>query len=163
MAFPEGVLRREHLRFCLTPERFSGRISSMNENLIFAVVASAAMLVPVGIYVVCKLAERGFFRRRNRRVMRLLRRYAKWWGSDKSGMYPEWKHVWHVWDRIKSGTIVMRRYSRILGTKKFEAFDCISSGAVEDEGEVGILEGLMEREGVSSPEEFDLWLSQKGF
>lgn len=135
----------------------------MNENLIFSVAASAAMLVPVGIYVVCKLAERGFFRRRNRRVMRLLRRYAKWWGSDQSGKYPEWKHVRHVWDRIKSGTIVVRRYSRILGTKKFEGFDYICSGAVEDGGEVGILEGLMEREGVSSPEEFDLWLSQRGF
>ena len=103
------------------------------------------------------------FRFRNRKVMKLLKRYAKWWGWVKAGKYPKWMNVSYSWDGLVNSAIRMKRYTRILGVKKFEDNEYWAIRGLEKEDEIHYLKALMEEQGVDSPEEFDLWLSQRGF
>lgn len=106
-----------------------------------------------------------FWRRRNRNVIKLLKRYAAWKGSKAAENYPEWMHVSFKWNGLNDiGTIVLDRFSRVLGKRKFEGHDYVrASHQGERTDEISVLGAIMEDNEVSSPEEFDLWLSQRGF
>lgn len=103
----------------------------------------------------------GQIRFRNRKVMKLLKRYAKWWGWVKARKYPKWMNVSYSWKGYTGNSIILKRYSRILGIRKFEGETVLTDKTSYNE--VDYLKHLMEDNGVDSPEEFDLWLSQRGF
>ena len=160
----------------------SGRIFRYNslrmeknllDELMCLCAVTMAVVAPILIVTFVKFDWIGGFRNflqtfrflwRNRKVMKLLKRYAKWKGVEMArNSYPEWMHVFYRWGGISGGTIVLNRYSRILGVKKSEGHDYIHPKGCLEYSEAVILQDLMEKEGISSPEEFDLWLSQRGF
>ena len=119
------------------------------------------------LIIVCLVVFGSFsfwpIRFRNRKVVKLLKRYVKYISWKHSGDLPEWMHQELVWDGIDGGTIVMRKYRTVLGKRDFIGKEFIRPKARDSEDEVSILKGIMSDEGTDSPEEFDLWLSQRGF
>lgn len=104
-----------------------------------------------------------WFRFRNRKVVKLLKRYVKYISWKHSGDLPEWMHQELVWGGIDRGRIVMRKYRTVLGKREFIGTESIWPKDFDSEDEVSILRWIMSKEGTDSPEEFDLWLSQRGF
>ena len=132
---------------------------------VLAVLLSIIVCMIVCMVVFGPSGVSGFqpIRFRNRKVMKLLKRYAKWQGWVKAGKYPKWMNVSYSWDGLVNSAIRMKRYTRILGVKKFEDNEYWVIRGLEKEDEIHYLKALMEEQGVDSPEEFDLWLSQRGF
>lgn len=97
--------------------------------------------------------------------MKLLKRYAAWKGSKAAENYPEWMHVSFKWNGLDdNGRIVLDRFSHVLGKKKFEGHDYVGTmGKGGETDEISVLWAIMVDNEISSPEEFDLCLSQRGF
>ena len=127
--------------------------------------APAVLLSIIVCLVVFGPCGFGFWpiRFRNRKVVKLLKRYVKYISWKHSRDLPEWMHQELVWDGIDGDRIVMRKYRTVLGKREFIGTEFIRPRGLDSEDEVSILIGIMSKEGTDSPEEFDLWLSQKGF